>query len=377
MIVRQIKRKIEDLIGGHKAIIIMGARQVGKSTLLQELFHGREDVLWFNGDDLDVQLLFENMTSDRLKTLLAGKRLMVVDEAQRINDIGLRLKLVTDQIPDVQVVATGSSSFQLASKVNETLTGRKREFRMFPLSFNEMVEHTDLMSENRMIPHRMVFGYYPEVVVSPGEERDVLKELSSSYLYKDVLQLDGIMKPDKLVKLLQALARQIGDQISYREIGQLIDLDSKTVERYIDLLEQNYIVFRLGSYARNLRNELKSSKKIYFYDMGIRNAVIADFRPVEIRNDAGALWENFVVSERIKQITYDNSFTNIWFWRTLQQKEIDLIEESDGELTAIEIKWNPSKKNIVVPKQFAEAYPDAAFRVVTPANVDGYLIGVR
>lgn len=363
------------MIGSGKAIIIVGARQVGKSTLLQQLFAGRDDVMWLNGDDLDVRNMFANMTSTRLKALLANKRMLIIDEAQRIEDVGLRIKLITDQIPDVQVIATGSSSFHLTSKVNESLTGRKREFQMFPLAFRELVEHHGLLDEMRMIPHRMVYGYYPEVVTNPGDEREVLRELANSYLYKDILQLDGISKPDKLVKLLQALARQIGDQISYREIGMLIDLDPKTVEKYIDVLEKNFIVFRLGSYARNMRNELKSSKKIYFYDLGIRNAVIADFREVENRSDSGALWENYVVAERVKQLAYQRSFANIWFWRTVDQKEIDIIEESDGQLTAVELKWNPARANTKAPAQFSAAYADADFRVVTPANVDEYLLG--
>lgn len=374
MIERQLRPAIEALLGSGKAIIIMGARQVGKSTLLREMFGVRNDVLWLNGDDMDVRELFKNMTSDRLRLFLSGKSMLIVDEAQRIEDIGLKLKVITDQIEGVQVIATGSSSFQLASKVNESLTGRKREFQMFPLSFKEMVSDTDLLKETRLIPHRMVYGYYPEVVTSPGEEREVLRELSSSYLYKDILQLDGLTKPDKLVALLQALARQIGDQISYREIGMLIGLDPKTVERYIDLLEKSYVVFRLGSYSRNLRNELKASKKIYFYDLGIRNAVIADFREVEKRSDCGALWENFVVSERVKQLSYARSFTNVWFWRTQQQKEIDIIEESDGQLMAVECKWNPAKANASVPKQFKEAYPESTFRVITPENVAEYLL---
>ncbi len=352
----------------------MGARQTGKSTLLHNLFDDKTDVMWLNGDDIDVQAIFANMNSDRLRLFLGKKKTLIIDEAQRITDLGLRLKLITDQIPEIQVIATGSSSFELAAKVNESLTGRKREFRMYPLTFKEMVEHTDLLTEQRLIPHRMVYGYYPEVVTYPGDEREILHELSSSYLYKDVMQLDGISKPDKLVALLQALARQIGDQISYREIGQLIGIDSKTVERYIDILEKCYIVFRLGSFSRNLRNELKNSKKIYFYDLGIRNAVIGDFRPMELRSDVGALWENFVITERLKQISYQRAFTNIWFWRTTQQKEIDLIEETDGQLSAIEIKWNIAKANTKAPLNFTSSYPDALFKVITPDNAFEYLL---
>ena len=231
MITRNIEGNIVPLLGKRKAIIIMGARQVGKSTLLQQMLGDRKDVVWMNGDELDIQELFREMTSTRIRAILGNNRFLVIDEAQRIQDIGLRLKLITDQIPEVQVIATGSSSFELATKVNESLTGRKREFKMFPLTFGEMVRHTSFLEEVRMLPHRMVYGYYPEVVTNPGDERAVLKELSDSYLYKDILSLDSINKPDKLVRLLKALALQIGSQVSYNEIGNLIGLDSKTVER--------------------------------------------------------------------------------------------------------------------------------------------------
>ena len=374
MIKRELESAIKPLIGAKKAIIVMGARQVGKSTLLTAMLAGRNDVMWLNGDDPDVQSLFSEMTSTRIRTILASSRILVVDEAQRIPDIGLRLKLITDQVTDVQVIATGSSSFNLGKKVNEPLTGRKREFRLFPITFGEMVAHTNLLEELRLLPHRMLFGYYPEVVCTPGEERTVLKELADSYLYRDILSLDGINKPDKLVKLLQALAFQIGSQVSYNEVGQLVGLDSKTVERYIDILEKSYVVFRLGSFSRNLRNELKSSRKVYFWDMGIRNAIIGNFSHMENRTDAGALWENFVIAERMKRLSYQDSFAHSWFWRTQQQNEIDYIEEKDGQLAAYEFKWNEHKANAKCPTAFATAYPDTTYKVVTPRNVDEFLI---
>ena len=374
MIEREQKKQIERLIGGDKAVIIYGARQVGKSTLLHQLFDDREQVLWMNADDLDVQRLFKDMTSTRIKAILGNNRWLIVDEAQRIPEIGLRLKLVTDQVPGVQVVATGSSSLLLASGIKESLTGRKREFTIFPLSYKEMVNETNLLEEHRMIPHRMVFGYYPEVVTSPGEEREVLHELSNSYLYKDIMTIDNISKPDKIVRLLQALAYQIGEQVSYNEVGQLIGLDSKTVEKYVDILEKNFIIFRLSSFSRNLRNELKSSRKIYFWDLGIRNAIIANFQQVENRADTGALWENFAIAERLKHLNIHQPFTNFWFWRTQQQREIDFLEESDGKLDATEFKWNARKANVRCPEAFSKAYPQATFKVVTPENADEFFI---
>lgn len=374
MIHRILEDSVASLLGSGKAIIIMGARQVGKSTLLETIFHDRKDVLWMSGDDLDIQDLFSQMTSTRLKALLGDYKLLVLDEAQRIPDIGLRLKLITDQMKEVQVIATGSSSFELASKVNEALTGRKREFRMFPLSFAEMVRHSNLLEELRLIPHRMVFGLYPEVVCNPGKEVVLLKELSDSFLYKDILSLDGIGKPDKIVRLLKALAFQIGNQVSYNEIGQLISLNAKTVERYIDILEKSYVIFRLNSFSRNLRNELKISRKIYFWDLGIRNILIGNVTQVENRTDVGAMWENFVIAERLKRNSYNGSIAQSWFWRTQQQKEIDYLEEENGQLRAYEFKWNGNKSNVHMPEAFAKAYPEAEFQVITPDNIDSFLL---
>lgn len=374
MIKRILESHINALLGTDKAIIIMGARQVGKSTLLTTLLSSRDDVVWMNGDDIDIQQLFSQMTSTRIRALIGNGKILVIDEAQRIPDIGLRLKLITDQVNGVQVIATGSSSFELANKVNEPLTGRKREFRMFPLTFGEMVAHSNLLEELRLLPHRLVYGYYPEVVSSQGNERVVLKELTDSYLYRDILSLDGIGKPDKLTRLLQALAFQIGNQVSYNEVGGLVGLDSKTVERYVDILEKSYVIFRLGSFSRNLRNELKSSRKIYFWDLGIRNAVIGNLTQVESRTDTGTLWENFCIAERMKRQSYQSSFAHSWFWRTQQQKEIDYLEEEDGRLSAYEFKWSNSKSHVRCPASFSTAYPNVPFLVITPQNIDEFIL---
>lgn len=373
MITRYLQSQLESLIGSHKAIILMGARQVGKSTLLRLLLENRKDVLWLNGDNQDIQSLFAAVSAERIKSLMGDKRLLVLDEAQRIPDIGVQLKIIIDQLPDVQVIATGSSSFELASKVNEPLTGRKREFKLYPLAFNEMKEHTSLLEEIRLIPHRLVYGYYPEVITNPGQEPLILKELTDSYLYRDILTLDKVAKSDKLVLLLKALAMQIGSQVSYNELSGLVGIDAKTIERYITILEQSYILFRLGSFSRNLRNELKFSKKIYFWDMGIRNAIIGNFSFAETRSDIGAMWENFAIAERMKQISYRHPFTQSYFWRTKQHTEIGYIEESDGVLNAFEFKWNEQHKQPRCPLAFAGAYPTATFRIVTPANIDEFL----
>ena len=374
MIGRTLSEKVVSLIGGKKAITIMGARQVGKSTLLQMMLGERKNVLWMNGDDPDIQSLFSNMTSTRLNAIIGRNEVVVIDEAQRIEGIGLRIKLITDQIPAVQVIATGSSSFELSNKVNESLAGRKREFKMFPLTFREMVENSDFLSETRMLPHRMVYGYYPEVVSTPGDERMILKELSDSYLYKDILSLDGVGKPEKLVKLIKALALQIGSQVAYSEVGRFVGLDSKTVEKYIDILEKSFIIFRMPSFSRNLRNELKTTRKIFFWDLGIRNAVIGNLSQVENRQDTGALWENFVIAERMKLLAYQDSFAQSFFWRTKQQKEIDYIEEEDGRIRAFEMKWNPNKSATKCPESFLSAYPDAEYKVITPDNIEEFLL---
>ena len=351
----------------------MGARQVGKSTLLHSLLDGDETVLWLNGDDDDVRDLFRSISSTRLKAIVGNRKIVVIDEAQRIEDIGLRLKLITDQMPGVQVIATGSSSFELSSKINEPLTGRKRELKLFPLSFREMVSHTSFLEEHRMIPHRLTYGYYPEVVCSPSNEKEVLKELTDSYLYKDLLSFDTLRKPDVIVRLLKALSLQIGSQVSYNELASLLGLTSKTVEKYLDILEKSYIIFRLGSFSRNMRNELKLSRKIYFWDLGIRNAVIGNMAPLENRNDTGALWENFLIAERMKYNSYSNSFAQSYFWRTKDQSEIDYLEEEDGGLSAYEFKWNPAKSKTKCPASFAAAYPSSTYKVITPDNIEEFI----
>lgn len=373
MIDRILRERVWAKLFKGKAILLMGARQIGKTTLLKSVFGTGEDVLWFNGDERDVQELFANASATRLKVFFGKKKIIVIDEAQRIRDIGLRMKLITDGIPEVQLVATGSSAFELANRVNEPLTGRKWEYKMYPLSFSEMVSHHGLLEEKRLIPHRLVYGYYPDVVIHPGSENEILKQLSDSYLYKDILAWEQIQKPDKLLKLLQALAFQVGSQVSYHELGQMCSLDSKTVEKYIMLLEQTYVIFRLGSFSRNLRNELKSSKKIYFYDNGIRNAVIANFNPVESRHDVGALWENFIISERIKFLNYSQKWANYWYWRTKEQKEIDWIEEAGGQLRAYEFKWNTRAKT-KSPTLFLKSYPGSIFKTINPDNMEEFLV---
>jgi hypothetical protein len=366
-----IKRILHDVIKQRlykgKAIVLIGARQVGKTTLLKEIFPTQNDMLWFNADDLPVRDFFSNVTIERYRSMIGKNKIVVIDEAQRIENVGIKMKLITDNFPGIQLVVTGSSSFELANKINEPLTGRKFEYELFPLSFNEMVNDIGLFAEIQKLPIRLVYGMYPDVVCNPGDEKEILNQLTNSYLYKDILEWERIKKPDKLVKLMKALAYQIGSEVSYNELSQIVEIDKGTIEKYINLLEQTKIIFRLPSYSRNLRNELKFGRKIYFCDNGIRNALINNFSDMELRQDAGPLWENFMISELRKYNHYTHNYCNTYFWRTTQKQEIDYIEEKDGKLTAYEFKWNPKKKSRV-SSTFTSAYPESIVKTINPDN---------
>ena len=373
MIKRTLIQNIQDVLHKNKAIILLGARQTGKTTLLKHLFDNKDQTLWLNADESDVVNLFANANAANLRAVIGNCKTVIIDEAQRIENVGLKLKLITDQMPDIQLIATGSSAFELSNRINEPLTGRKWEFTLFPLSFAEMVQHHGLLEEKRLLRHRLLYGYYPDVVVNQGNERRLLQLLSDSYLYKDILQWEGILKPDRLLILLKALAFQIGSQVSYNELSQICNLDSKTVEKYMLLLEKTFVIFRLGSLARNLRNELKFSRKIYFYDNGIRNSLISNFSPIDMRDDKGALWENFLVSERMKKLHYNEIWANSYFWRTKDQQEIDYIEEKDGAISAFEFKWG-AKKQAKLNAAFQASYNAENMLVVSPENVEEFLL---
>ena len=372
MIERINKQRILDKLGKGKAILLFGPRQTGKTTLLHQILDENHDVMWLNGDGADVQQLFGNASSSRLKSVFGDCNTVVLDEAQRITNIGLSLKLITDQIKSIQLIVTGSSALELANRTQEPLTGRKWEYFLYPLSFGEMVEHHGLLEEKRMISHRLVYGSYPEIVNNPGKEKEILKQLTDSFLYKDLLMVGGLKKPSKIISLLQALAFQTGSEVSYNELGRTIGLDNQTVEKYIDLLEKSYVIFKVGALSRNLRKELKRGRKIYFYDNGIRNALIAQFGPIELRPDRGALWENYLMTERRKFLEYNDMWINSYFWRTQDQQEIDYVEEQDGTFRTWEFKWNPGAK-ARLSKTFANAYPNSDFKVITPRNVEDFL----
>ena len=374
MISRILEETIIENLNKGKIIHVPGPRQVGKTTLLKKITdESKLPVLWLNGDESDIMSLFSNITTTYLKKIIGNNKLIIIDEAQRISDIGIALKLLIDNFPDLQIIATGSSSFELANKINEPLTGRKIELFLYPVSFKEMVNENSLLEEKRLLEHRIIYGYYPEVVTSIGEEKETLKRLSDAYLYKDVLAFNHLKKTNIIEKLLQAIALQLGNQVSFHELGQLLGIDNQTVERYINILEKAYIIFSLPSLNRNLRNELKKSRKIYFYDTGVRNALIRNFNPLNLRQDVGALWENFLLSERIKATDYNNSWMNRYFWRTQSQQEIDYIEEYNGKFYAFEFKWN-EKQNVKIPKTFINAYPGTETKIITRDNFEEFLL---
>ena len=367
MIKRVIKNSIQADYRREKVIVLLGARQVGKTTLLSELQEGANKVLSLNCDNVDDVLLLESKTSTEWKYLLSSYDLVFIDEAQRVKNIGLTLKMIGDLKLKTQVVVTGSSSFDMANEVNEPATGRLIEYNLYPFSLSELAIETSEREEKRLLETRMVYGLYPEVVTEPGDAKRILMGLTNNYLYKDLFMYRGIKKPDLIQKLVRALALQLGNEVSYTELSSLLGVDRGTIETYINLLEKCFVVFRLDSFSRNLRNEIKKGKKIYFYDNGIRNAVLSNFAPLELRNDTGALWENLMVSERVKRNSYLGDFAQLFFWRTHEQQEIDLVEEQDGVLRTFEFKWN-DKVKVKRPKSFVDAYPNSTYEVVTPEN---------
>ncbi len=355
-----------------KVMVILGPRQVGKTTLLRQITRGREDVLSFDCDNMDDRLALENKTKTELAALVGKSPVVIIDEAQKVRNIGTTLKMLGDLRLDAQIYVTGSSSLDLANEINEPATGRLLEFPLYPLSLQEIAQHTSWREEKRLLNQRMIFGTYPEIVSHPEHAQMLLLNIVNSYLYKDILEYKGIKKPDVLRKLVIALALQVGSEVSYNELSNMLGVDKETVENYIDLLEKCFVVFRLDSFSRNLRSEIKKGKKIYFLDNGVRNAVINNFAPMDMRNDAGILWENLMMIERRKRNAWSGQCSTQYFWRTQRQQEVDLIEEKDGVLSAYEFKWKPGKiANL--PQPFQEAYPQTKIITVTPDNYQNFV----
>lgn len=374
---RTLMNVLQQQLFQGKTILLLGARQVGKTSLLKSLLAQLDaPSVWLNADESDIrQALDQADTSTQLLQLAGQARIVVIDEAQQIQNIGRKLKLLYDTRPDLQVIATGSSAFELQNKANEPLTGRKREYQLFPFSYAELVNHFGLLPEKRLLHTRLIYGSYPEVVNNPGKEKEVLTELANSYLYKDLLHFEGIQKPVLLQKILQALAFQVGSEVKYQELAQTVGgVDPATVEKYIDLLEKAFVIYRLPALSRNLRNEIKKGKKIYFLDNGIRNVLISNFSPIDLRQDKGALWENYLLSERKKRNAYAGHTPNCYFWRTHDQAEIDYIEEYDGTLHTYECKWKASRRKSRIPASFQEAYPQHTYNILDESNYESFLM---
>lgn len=360
MIKRTIESRIKEKINGGKAIVIVGARQVGKTTLLKSILEG-VDYLFLDADDPTIRSLLSNTNTEQIRTIIGDYKTVFLDEAQRIDGIGLTLKIITDQFKDVQLFVSGSSSFDLGNVLNEPLTGRKWEYELFPISWEEYEKKIGFVKSEQQLENRLLYGFYPEVINNQGNEKETLKNLVNSYLYRDILAFSDIRRPEVIEKLLQALALQMGNEVNYNELSQTVGINKITVQKYIEILEKGYIVMRLNSFSRNLRNEIRQNRKIFFYDNGIRNMIIGNFNPLELRVDKGALWENFLVSERLKQNTYKDTFSKMYFWRTKQQQEIDFVEETNGCVFGYEFKWN--SKKVIFPKTFTEAYQAETFLI--------------
>lgn len=373
MIARILETKItERLKLSHKAVLLIGPRQTGKTTLLRKLLQNYEAYLFLDGDEPMVRQQLEHAGIELLRRIIGHHRVVFVDEAQRIPNIGLTLKIITDQMPDVQLFVSGSSALELANGMSEPLTGRKWEFHLYPISWAELEQNVGYLTALNQVESRLLYGMYPEVIAAVGYEEHVLKELTSSYLYKDVLSVAGIRRPEIMEKLLKALALQLGQEVSFNELASLVGADKNTVNTYLDLLEKTFVVYKLPPFSRNVRNEISTSRKFYFYDNGIRNALIGNFHPIALRPDKGALWENFLLTERLKYLQYNGIQASRHFWRTKAQQEIDYIEEHNDQLTAYEFKYSP-KKNARLPLTFQRAYPKAPFRVISMDNFTDFV----
>lgn len=368
---RTLENIITKKLGTNKVIIVTGPRQIGKTTLINTILKDKKHLL-LNADDPIVRQTLTSPNTEEIKNIIGKHKIIFIDEAQRISGIGLTLKIITDQFQNTQLLVTGSSSFDLANNINEPLTGRKWEYELFPITWEEFENHHNYLKAQQNLENRLLYGFYPEILNHPGEEREYLQQLVDSYLYRDILAYSDIRKPEILEKLIQALALQIGSEVNYNELAQMAGIDKSTVQKYITILEQGYVIFRLKSFSKNIRNEIKQNRKIYFYDTGIRNMVINNFSPLDLRQDKGMLWENFLISERKKQNIYKKTFAKMYFWRTRQQQEVDLVEEKNGQIFGYEFKWKNSK-NKKLPKTFVNTY-EAESKVIDRYNFREFVI---
>ncbi|MFZ2976173.1 MAG: ATP-binding protein [Candidatus Moraniibacteriota bacterium] len=364
---REQSTSLTKLLTPNKVIVILGARRIGKTTLLNDFLKNiKEKYLFVQGDDIASHEYLSSQSIAKLQGFVGENKLLIIDEAQKIPNIGINLKLIVDHIENIKVIATGSSTFDLLKNIGEPLTGRKFTLRLFPIAQIELKEN--LIETQSNLENRLIFGSYPEIILTKDNQKqaDILKEIVNSYLFKDILELDGIRNSKKIASLAQMIAFQIGKEVSYAEIGMKLGMSKNTVEKYLDLLEQTFVIFRLDGFSRNLRKEITKNPRYYFYDNGIRNALINNFNPLNIRDDIGMLWENYIINERIKKQEYQKIYSNNYFWRTYDQKEIDWIEEREGKLFGYEIKWNKNK--IKPPKDWLETYTNSSYEVITKDN---------
>ncbi len=358
-----------------KAFIIFGPRQTGKTTFVEQLLAKVDKkTLYLNGDDADVREALARPNATQIAQLLGNYEILFIDEAQRITDVGLLIKIIVDRFKNVQVIATGSSAFELSGKINEPLTGRKYEMMLLPFSYAELINNTDFLTEERSLEQRLIYGSYPEIINDPQNAEEHLKLLADSYLYKDLFALEEVKKPLLFEKIVKALALQIGSEVNFSELAQLVKADQKTVDKYINLLEKSFVIFTLPAFAGNVRNEIKKNKKIYFYDTGIVNAITRNFNSIANRNDVGALFENYMIAERMKFLHQHQMEADCFFWRTTQQQEIDYIEKTKDKLLAVEFKWNERGKN-KIPTTFTQAYPEAETLILSKTDRGSFLNG--
>ena len=357
----------------NRAIILYGARRTGKTTILNAIGDTIDNALYVNCDLIDGQEIFNFRNLDELKFSFQRYSYLLIDEAQRVTDIGIKLKAIIDSLPNLQIIATGSSALDLSNLTNEPLTGRKFEFIISPLSVAELYQYDGINAVKSDLAQRLIYGNYPEVYLEKSMPEEIIKEIAGSYLFKDLLSFQDIKRPDLLKKLLIALALQIGNEVSYNELANTVGMDKKTVDRYIGLMEQSFIIYRLGSFSKNLRNELKRANKVYFWDTGIRNALINNFNPLDKRVDTGALWENYFITERRKFMLNKRKNFDHYFWRTTSQQEIDLVEVENSQISAFEIKWNSAKK-VNLPSSFLKGYEVKETGIINPKNYHEYLL---
>lgn len=368
MIERTLQATLKKKVDYKKAIIVLGPRQVGKTTLISQIAADlNPEYIYINGDDPATRLSWANPSQAFINNYIGNTKVVVIDEAQRLENIGLSAKMIIDSKKDIQLFISGSSALEIANNINEPLTGRKWEYRLYPFSWKELKDSFSFPQVESRLENFLITGMYPDVILNPGDAVEILNNLAGSYLYKDILESGGVRRPDVLLKLLQALAWQVGNEVSYNELAQTVGADKVTISSYIDLLEKSFVIFRLNPFSRNLRNEISSTRKIYFYDNGVRNTVINNFAPISERNDVGALWENFIISERKKQLSYSGFYGNTYFWRNAAQAEIDYMEEQDGKISAYEIKWNPKVK-VKFPKVYVETYQPNLKSVINRDN---------